>query len=45
MKWANDVENRQCTPLYSTSKENKSSQRVANKILLYNFGIGLSIKQ
>ena len=44
IKWAEDVKNRGCIPLYSTLKENKASQRVAEKTLLKKIGIGISIK-
>jgi hypothetical protein len=44
VKWSKDVKNRGCIPLYSTLKENKASQRVAEKTLLKKIGIGISIK-
>jgi hypothetical protein len=44
INWANNIQNDGYIPLYSTSKENKSSQRVAEKALLNKFGIGISIK-
>lgn len=44
IKWAKDVQNRGCIPLYSTLKENKASQRVAEKTSLKEIGIGISIK-
>jgi hypothetical protein len=43
-EWANEVQKIGCIALYSTNKENKSSQKVAEKALLNNFGIGISIK-
>jgi uncharacterized cysteine cluster protein YcgN (CxxCxxCC family) len=42
-EWARDIQNNGYIPLYSTSKENRSSQRVAEKTLLNKFGIGISI--
>jgi hypothetical protein len=44
INWADDIQRNGYIPLYSTSKENKSSQRVAEKTLLNKFGIGISIK-
>jgi hypothetical protein len=44
LNWANDIQNNGYIPLYSTGKENKSSQRVAEKTLLNKFAIGISIK-
>ena len=43
-KWANDILNKSCIPFYSTLKENKASQRVAEKMELKIFGIGISVK-
>jgi hypothetical protein len=44
INWANDIQRNEYIPLYSTSKGNKSSQRVAEKALLNIFGMGISIK-
>jgi hypothetical protein len=43
INWANDVQNEGYMPLYSTSKGNKSSQKVAEKEGLNKYGIGISI--
>jgi hypothetical protein len=42
-EWARDIQNNGYIPLYSTSKRNKSSQRVAEKMFLNKYGIGISI--
>jgi RimJ/RimL family protein N-acetyltransferase len=43
MNWANEVRNKGCIAFYSTSKENRSSQRVAEKALLSKLGIEIGI--
>jgi hypothetical protein len=44
MNWAKEVQDNGWVALYSTNKENRSSQMVAEKARLNKFGIGISIK-
>jgi len=43
LNWAAEIQKSGLMPLYSTDKENKSSQRLAEKAGLYKFGAGISV--
>jgi RimJ/RimL family protein N-acetyltransferase len=42
-RWANEVRASGCTPLYSTSRENLASQRVAKRLGLLRYGIDFHV--
>jgi hypothetical protein len=42
--WIKEIQSKGIIGLYSTNKENKSSQKVAEKALLKRYGVGISIK-
>jgi hypothetical protein len=44
INWANEVTNKGYTAFYSTAKENKSSQRVAEKAFLTKLGIEMGVE-